>query len=745
MISFIKYILIFLPLLSHTLFANTSNDTQLHNPQTYKTFLTKEENQWIADHPVITACTENDWAPFSYFDKEKNPVGLSKDYLDAIAKIAGLNITYQTNREWTEILQATKEGKCDLLNGLYFNQERTKIINFTTPYLTMKEYFFTRDDEETIYSMSQLKKKKLALVKGYDTTNWVKKNYPTVKIIEKDTIAQCLYSVATKESDAFIGDNPSTRYNLEENFITGIKICNTNKERKTRELLMGTKKEYKILADILSKSIKKITEKQDKEIKLKWMDISNKNSITLSKKEQEWLTRKPSITYVFDPNWKPFEWKNELGEYRGIISDIIKIIAQRSGIKFIPSPSETWTESTQKVKSGEVAMFSSIGRTKKRDNYLNFTKKSLFSIPYVLVSRKSEDYLNGFEDTLNKKVVTIINSTIQSLLQEHQPNTKPILVDTIKQGLEKVKNGQADVLVVNATAAKYYINILNYNTLKIAYRTNLTLQLKIAFNKNAPPEALSIVNKTIQTISTRELDDIFHKWTEAKIQKKIDWTLVWSILIVAALIILLFILLNKRLRYLVQKKTIELQMLNENLERKVNQRTKELTQLNEKLSLAANTDPMTGAYNRRYFFDASKQMIALSKRNNLPMCIAMLDIDKFKNINDTYGHDAGDIVIKEIVEQVHTRIREEDILVRFGGEEFLILLPNTTTEEALIICERTRETIENSYPIENVKITVSIGISELLETDSNIDIIVKRADTALYEAKRTGRNKVIYK
>lgn len=121
----------------------------------------------------------------------------------------------------------------------------------------------------------------------------------------------------------------------------------------------------------------------------------------------------------------------------------------------------------------------------------------------------------------------------------------------------------------------------------------------------------------------------------------------------------------------------------------------------------------------------------------------MLDIDKFKNINDTYGHDIGDTILKSVVDQVSAHIREEDILVRFGGEEFLLLLANTTLEEAFILSERISKTLANHTPIENVQVTVSIGLSQCHKDDTDIDMIVKRADTALYDAKASGRNKVM--
>ena len=172
---------------------------------------------------------------------------------------------------------------------------------------------------------------------------------------------------------------------------------------------------------------------------------------------------------------------------------------------------------------------------------------------------------------------------------------------------------------------------------------------------------------------------------------------------------------------------------------------KELKQLNSKLKEMSNTDPMTGAYNRRYFFNISENIISIAKNENYDIFIAMIDIDKFKMINDTYGHDVGDIIIKDLVANISKGIRSNDCFARFGGEEFVILFNNTSKDATISICERLRKTIEDSKPYNDVKYTISIGISKLSDEANSIEEAIKMADLALYESKENGRNKVTIK
>ncbi|NCB14092.1 MAG: GGDEF domain-containing protein, partial [Erysipelotrichia bacterium] len=188
--------------------------------------------------------------------------------------------------------------------------------------------------------------------------------------------------------------------------------------------------------------------------------------------------------------------------------------------------------------------------------------------------------------------------------------------------------------------------------------------------------------------------------------------------------------------------------LNKTLELKVNKRTKELREANKKLLETSITDYLTNLPNRRHFFEVGIKTLHLAKRENIPLSIICVDIDFFKKINDTYGHDIGDEILKLVSRIMEKSIRKSDILARTGGEEFSILLYNTNENQAYILAEKIRQNIENSSfkdGNQEVKVTISLGISQLLENDEDLDSVIKRADKALYMAKEKNRNiSVIY-
>ncbi len=161
----------------------------------------------------------------------------------------------------------------------------------------------------------------------------------------------------------------------------------------------------------------------------------------------------------------------------------------------------------------------------------------------------------------------------------------------------------------------------------------------------------------------------------------------------------------------------------------------------------ATTDPLTGIYNRRHFFHLAEREFERRQRYKESISIIMLDLDYFKQINDTYGHTAGDKVLNTAVQHFQDSLRKVDVLARYGGEEFVILLPETGCEHAKQMAERLRTRLANA-PIridgKELKITASFGIASASKEDNtvNLDILLNRADKALYKAKDSGRNAI---
>ena len=197
---------------------------------------------------------------------------------------------------------------------------------------------------------------------------------------------------------------------------------------------------------------------------------------------------------------------------------------------------------------------------------------------------------------------------------------------------------------------------------------------------------------------------------------------------------------------IIRKLQISLQEKNALLEKEIMERKR----IQVELERIATTDPLTGLYNRRYFFNLGETEYAKAQRYKRPISVIILDADHFKDINDSYSHAAGDQALVHLATQLHNLTRSADIVARYGGEEFIILLPETPSQDAYWLAERIRETIQNSilsYEGKQFSYTLSLGIADnqVSEQCAKFEGILSLADRALYQAKDRGRNcTVIY-
>ncbi|HIJ86687.1 MAG TPA: diguanylate cyclase [Desulfuromonadales bacterium] len=190
-----------------------------------------------------------------------------------------------------------------------------------------------------------------------------------------------------------------------------------------------------------------------------------------------------------------------------------------------------------------------------------------------------------------------------------------------------------------------------------------------------------------------------------------------------------------------QRKVIE--RFYTNLEQLIEERTSELKEANKTISLLAATDELTSLFNRRYFNECLHGAVSAARRHTYPLAMIMIDLDHFKSVNDTYGHSAGDLILKTFSDLLRDIIRTEDVAARWGGEEFIVLLPHTASEAAAALAERIRTAFEKqTVGAKAINLSASFGVVQLQESD-DADILIRRADTALYQAKNAGRNRVV--
>jgi PAS domain S-box-containing protein len=383
-----------------------------------------------------------------------------------------------------------------------------------------------------------------------------------------------------------------------------------NEQHKSKEALIFEAKELKKLAyyrtnelgTIYIDKIKKIYNIYhkngilSKNIEIFDYILQEDNAIFFTKEEKAYLAKHKVIKYVYDPDWRPFEWKNGLNEHMGIIADILKIVSQRSGLEFKAINTSTWQESTQLMKQHKADMYSAVPKTKEREENFKFTNSDIYNYTAVFVSNvdNKELILNDISYNIKGKIVGIIKGNSLGEYIKHQyAKTEFIEFDSVKDGFDAIRDKKIDFFVINAVTANYYINNKGYADTKIYANADYMFRLKIALQKDMSDELLSILDKTLNTITDDKKEAIFIKWITMKVNNVTDWSVVFRLLIVSLIVFAI-------LSYIVyiEKK------YNKELDIKIANATKELKQQNINLLDANN--------NFKELLNSTMEMIIIS-------------------------------------------------------------------------------------------------------------------------------------
>ncbi|XOB63097.1 transporter substrate-binding domain-containing protein [Campylobacterota bacterium DY0563] len=532
--------------------------------------LTNEEKKWIRDNPIIKVHNEKSWAPIN-FNKNGIPSGFSIEYMNLVAKKVGISIKYVTG-EWDELLKQTYDKDLDVMLNIVKTPQREKHLLYVGDYLTNVTSIMVNKNTKDIHTIEDLRGKKVSIIKNFFYEDLIRKNYPDIEIVLVDNTIDALKAVAYGKADATIGKTIVLNYLKTTQGLTSLKLVGdlsiTNPE--LDKLNIAVRNDAPTLQKILKKGMDSISIQEKSDLIKKWFNFDYKK-LEFNKKEQDWLNKNIPIKYVYDPDWAPFEWEDEFEKHSGMLRDIINLIEDKTGINFVQESSPTWEDAVEKVKRKDALMFSGVNETKEKKEYMNFTKKNIFEAPYVLVVRNSDktDYFKKLNEISNKKISVVNNYAIQNILKEAYPESIIYASKNTKTAFKNIQEGKYDILVVNAATAKYYINRLGYDNLRIANKTEFNLNLKIAIKKDLPIEVISIIDKALNTISEKELEEIQYKWTEVQVENKIDWILILEIIGIGLVFLLVVVYHNRKLQSLVDIKTSELKILLKSFDKNV--------------------------------------------------------------------------------------------------------------------------------------------------------------------------------
>jgi len=690
---------------------------------------TVQEQAFIDSKPEIKVSNEFDWPPFDFI-ADGRPAGFGIDLMDLLARKSGLSISYINGYTWDELVTRFFDGRLDVIHSLSLTPERQEKALFSSPYYHSKNVLIFRSDTRDLQTLNDLEEKIIALPKGWSSIEFFKTYYPKVHIIEVESSRQALEYVDQGKVAATVEQEGIVRYFIKKFGFTDLELSPWLKNeilQKTSSMHFAVLKTNPILFSILEKALASVTLHEMELLKEKWFSRSGRQigqeDVGLTPEEKNWLKGKNNISVCVSPERMPFS-AIQGNQLIGMTSDFLEIFEEKLKISFQVNPIPSFEDAVSQVEKGRCDIIPMISKTVERKAMLDFTS-AFMDYNVVIITREDFPFIPGIAALKSRKTGMVAGCNILGKVLQKYPKLNYIPLETIEECLIEVSTGQLDAAVLSLPEASHYIRKAGLTNLKVAGHSSIKEDLRIGVQKENK-QLHSIMSKAVRSLNHKELDLIYQKWMGSELEQKPNYTLLWKSMSVAGIILIIVVIWNRNLSRLNKQIAIA---------------HEKLTQKTNELEYISTTDSLTKIFNRRHIEEVFELEIKRSIRHDRDLSIIIFDIDFFKVVNDTHGHQTGDAVLKQFADTVKKNIRSTDILGRWGGEEFLIICPEINLKNgshmAWTLCNRLAKQHFGKAGTQ----TASFGVTTFKKGDDT-QAMISRADKALYLAKSNGRNRV---
>ena len=456
----------------------------------------------------------------------------------------------------------------------------------------------------------------------------------------------------------------------------------------------------------------------------------SQGTIYLTADEQEFIRQNHEITLGAGASFEPFIVKNQDGTLTGHDIQIAKIIAERTGLN-LRFELGIWNDIQKAASERKLDGLMSASMTEERGTIFNSSYPYIFFSSVAIVKKGNPLSIHGPEDIGGKKVAMQRgNKLFEGILERITSDVEIIYYDSIHELLSAVVSGAADLCILDETAPYLADKLGLKQLIEVPFSVGKPFEI-VFLLRNDRPELVSIFNKGLASIHENERIQLKQQWFGSN-ENRVDYAL----LIKTVLVLVSVLAVTFFWAYTIRSSREKLRAVLAELRSK----DRELEAKNEVLEALSITDHLTHLINRAKLDEVLDAEIQRFHRYDTPVSILMVDIDLFKQVNDQYGHQVGDQVLVEIAKGLEQHSRDVDVVGRWGGEEFLLICPNTELSGALALAENLRCCIDQKEFAVTGHQTASFGVSTA-EKNESVHSLILKADEALYLAKEKGRNR----
>jgi diguanylate cyclase (GGDEF)-like protein len=453
--------------------------------------------------------------------------------------------------------------------------------------------------------------------------------------------------------------------------------------------------------------------------------------------ELAWVARHPVLLFAPERDFPPFSFVDSQGQHRGLSADVLELVQQHTGLKFQPAAAGDRSANLDRLKRHEIDLLTSLRPTPERERFIAFTS-AYVSSPAVILRRRGDHRSGDLAKMGGQRVAVDRNSAAEDFVHTTYPDVVTAEVDLAAQGLRDVVTGDVDACAVNLATASYIIERDRLGGLRVAGETGYFSTLTLGYRKDWPMLG-RVLEKGLAQITDAERAAMMTRWIplsdlawwqRPEVQRVLGAASIGTGVLLGGLL-----LWNRALRRAVAQRTNALQ-----------KELAERQRLETRLRTLAEHDPLTGLMNRAALTEALRRSVALAARQKWSVAVIFIDLDKFKAVNDSMGHAAGDELLRQIASRLQGSLRESDLLGRLGGDEFIVVAEalHDGPRNAIELSEKLLMQMKRPYLVEGQSLAMgfSAGIALFPGDGDSPEALIANADAAMYQAKQQGRFRV---
>lgn len=693
--------------------------------------LTESEKLWLEKQSEIEVVGDPDWLPFEGFDEEGNYTGIVSDYLKLLEGITGLKFKVLNTATWSDSVKMAREGLVDIISETN-DSDLHDSVNFTNSYLSNPIVIVLREDEYYVRSIGDIQHLRIGITTNYGYTSKIVKKYPEANYVLVDTVAEGLFAVSTGRIDAMLCTLAMCSYTMTKFGINNVKI--SGQTEFDTQLAFGVHSDLIELQSILNKAISNITVSQQLDISEKW--IKHKIIEQFDYKLFFQSVFIFSVVLLVLIYWLR-RLKKEINKRKEAETALIKaqnvlmVSKQRLSLHRQQTPLAVIDWNTE---------FECIGWNKSAENLFKYSEEQVLNsnIFHLIVP---ESYLDDVSDVWNRLMnnespVISVNENITAtgeMITCEWYNTALVDSDGIVLGVTSLVNDiTSRKKQEDETRLASLVFESSSEAMVISDHDDIVVSVNSAFTTITGYTENDIIGKDVIFLLF-ELED---KQEYKKILSNLNETNGWQgelegkmksgeSFVMRVTKDAIFNSNRSIYRYVQLFSDITKKKLNENI-----------------IWHQANYDSLTDLPNRNMFYERLGYEMKQSNRSKKPIFLLFLDLDRFKQVNDTLGHHAGDLLLKLVSRRISKQVRDSDTVARLSGDEFTVILTGISNRNGLeSLVSNIIKSLEAPFLLNSdlVEISGTVGISCYPEDTGELDELLSLADNAMYEAKKKGR------